>query len=96
MGERKEALWRILVLIVSGIILGLWTHLIGFLTLIHWLYAIITGKRSKNLAKFNNYWVTFSYRFYRYIGFSTNERPWPFEDFGKVMEKTDMRKTPKK
>lgn len=92
MGERKEALWRILVFIVSGIIFWLWIHLMYFVIVVHWFYVIITGKRSKDLAEFNNSWSTFVYRFVRYVGFSTNERPWPFEQFGKVIEPPDMKK----
>ena len=41
MSERIEALMRILVGIVSGVILGLWKALIQFLGVVHWFIAII-------------------------------------------------------
>ena len=58
MSEREEALWRILVLIVSGIILSLWTNLMQFIIFIHWVYVLISGKRIKDLSEFNNTWVS--------------------------------------
>tara|TARA_Y100000034_G_scaffold116139_1_gene154096 strand:+ start:423 stop:692 length:270 start_codon:yes stop_codon:yes gene_type:complete len=86
MSERSEALMRIVVGLVSGIILSLWKALVQFITIIHFFYTLITNKRSKDLAVFCNYWDTHVYKFIRYMTFTTNERPFPFTELGKNME----------
>lgn len=95
MSERSEALWRILVGIIVGIIYSIWTNIAQLVAIVHWFYVLIAGKRSKDLAEFNNHWATYSYKFFRYSGFSTNVRPWPFTELGKPMKAVDMKK-PKK
>jgi len=87
MTERKEALVRIGVLIVSGIVLGLWKGLIQILVVVHWFIVIITGKRNKGLAEFSEVWNTQIYIFVRYIDFVTNECPFPFKKLSKSMTK---------
>mgnify|MGYP005632327709 FL=1 len=57
-GERKELLWRILVAIVSGIILGVWRYLILVLGVVHFLIVLFSGKREQGLADFSEYWNT--------------------------------------
>ena len=90
MSERKEALMRIVVAIVSGIIIiGLWGALIKFLILIHWIYAFFANKRSKTLGEFCNIWNTQAYRLFRYSTFATNKRPFPFTELGKVIDPYD-------
>jgi len=84
MGERKEALMRIVVLMVSGIILSLWRVLIQAIVVIHWIYAIITGERSKGLAEFCQIWNCQVYGFLLYITFMTNKRPFPFTSLAKM------------
>ncbi len=78
MNERKEAVFRIIVAIVSGIILYLWGYLIIALTIANWLVAIFTNKRNKDIAEFCEYWNTESYKFYKYLTGVTNDRPFPF------------------
>ena len=77
-GERKEAWFRIIVLVVSGIILGLWGKLTGLIGIIHWLVVVFSGKRNKDLAMFCEYWNTETYKFMRYLTFVSNKRPFPF------------------
>ncbi|MBT3642593.1 DUF4389 domain-containing protein [archaeon] len=77
-GERKELLWRILVAIVSGIILGVWRYLILVLGVVHFLIVLFSGKREQGLADFSEYWNTETYRYIKYLTFVTNERPFPF------------------
>ena len=55
--ERKEAWFRIIVLIVSGIILELWGYLIVVLAVINWLITIFSGKRNKGIANFSEYLI---------------------------------------
>jgi len=92
MTERTEAILRILIGFVSGIILGLWKIVIQVVVMIHWIYVIITGKRSKGMSEFCNKWVTYVYTVTRYVTFSTNKRPFPFNDFGNDVEKVDMKR----
>jgi hypothetical protein len=77
-GERKEAWFRIIVAIVTGIILSVWKGLIGVLAIIHWFIVVFTGKRKRELAEFCEYWNSTLYKFVRYINFVSNERPFPF------------------
>jgi len=81
--ERKEAWFRILVLIITGIILYLWGYVILFLVIINWLIAVFSGKINKGISEFCNIWVNEYYRFIRYITFQTNERPFPFNSLVK-------------
>jgi uncharacterized membrane protein len=92
MGERIEALLRIPVGFISAIVIGLWKILVQVIVVIHWIYAILTGKRSKGLAEFGNRWVTCSYQYLRYMTFSTNKRPFPFNELGNDTEKVDLKK----
>ncbi|MFH1585372.1 MAG: DUF4389 domain-containing protein [archaeon] len=78
MSERKEAWFRIIVLIVSGIILSLWKVLIQILAIVNWLITVFSGKRNRELAEFCEYWNSEMYKFVRYLTFVTNERPFPF------------------
>ncbi len=87
MSERKEAFMRIIVLIISGIILSIWKMLVKFLVVFHWIIAIITGKRYKDLAEFCEIWNTQIYIFLRYISFVSNKRPFPFRNIEKNLSK---------
>jgi len=85
--ERKEAWMRIIVLIVSGIILGIWKSLIQLLGIVHWFIVIFSGKRNKGLAEFSEIWNTQIYVFLRYMTFVTNDRPFPFTKLEKNFSK---------
>ena len=85
--ERAEALMRIVVGIISGIILGLWKALIQILVIVHWVITIITGERNKDIAEFSEIWNTQIYIFLRYMTFVTNKRPFPFNNLEKSMSK---------
>jgi len=82
--ERKELLWRIVVGIVTGIILHVWTALIVILFILHWFMVLFTGKRDIKLADFCEYWNSEVYRFVRYLTFETNEKPFPFTDLKRL------------
>jgi len=71
---------RIVVLLVSGIILGIWKGLVQILALLNWLVALFTAKRNAGLANFCEYWNTEIYNFLKYMTFVTNKRPFPFSD----------------
>ena len=91
MSERTEALMRIVVGIISGIILGIWKIIVELVSIVHWFYVIFTGKRSRDLAEFANIWVTQAYRFIRYMTFTTNTRPFPFSDLGAVLHPAELK-----
>ncbi len=83
-GERKEAFFRILVLIVSGIMLGLWGYLVIILSIINFLITLFTARRNKDIAEFCEYWNTTYYEFYRYLTFMSNKRPFPFSELKRM------------
>ena len=91
MGERSEALLRIIIGIVSGIIFELWTTIVQIVAIIHWIYVVFSGKRSQGLAEFCNLWNTQFYRFMRYMTFTTNERPFPFTALGNVRDEVVLK-----
>jgi len=84
LSERKEAWFRIIVAIISGIILSLWKILIQILAIVNWLITIFTGKRNKEMADLCEYWNTEVYKFMKYLTFVTNKRPFPFSDVERI------------
>jgi len=90
--EQSEALVRIPIVIIGWIIMDLWAALIVFVGVLHFFYALFTGKRHKGMSVFANYFVTYMFNFVRYAAFTTNKRPFPWNDFGKPAEKVDMKK----
>ena len=85
--ERKEALMRILVLIVSGIILGVWYYFVLVLGIVNFFYTLFKTKRMRGLADMSETWNTQSYIFRRYMIFLDNRRPFPFTSLQKSMSK---------
>ena len=83
-GEQKEAWFRILVLIVSGVVLCIWRVLIILIAIVNWFIVIFKGKRNKDLAGFSEYWNTELYKFSRYLTFVSNKRPFPFSDLERM------------
>lgn len=90
--EQKESLIRIPITILGWIIMDLWAILITVTSIINLIIALFTGKRDKGLSKFSNYFATYMFNFVRYASLTTNKRPFPWEDFGKPIEKVDMKK----
>ena len=84
--ERKEALMRILILIVSGTILTVWRIFIYLIIFMQLVYVLITGKRMRNLAVWGETWNTQWYIFQKYIIFLDNRRPFPFGKLEKNMD----------
>jgi hypothetical protein len=82
--ERKEGWFRIIVLIVSGIILSVWGALIKLLIVVSFLITIVAGKRNKDIAEFSEYWNTEAYKFIRYMTFVNNVRPFPFSSIKRM------------
>ena len=82
--ERKEAWFRILVAIISGIILCIWRIIIVILAVINWLIVVFSGKRNRGIAEFSEYWNTELYKYARYLTFVSNIRPFPFSSMQRI------------
>ena len=82
--ERKEAWFRIIVAIISGMILHFWGFIVGVLFFINWFLVIFTGKKNKELASFSESWNTELYKFFRYMTFVSNKRPFPFSKMERI------------
>ncbi len=82
--EKKEAWFRIIVFIITGIVLGLWKYLVYVLIIINWFITIFSGKRNKDIADFCEYWNTELYKFSHYVTFVSNERPFPFSRLERI------------
>ena len=78
--ERQESWFRIIVLIVSGILLSVWKILIQLLAIINWFVTIFTGERNKDMADLCEYWNTETYKYIRYLTLVSNKRPFPFSN----------------
>lgn len=85
--ERSEALMRIVVGIISGIIFYLWTYAIGAFILVNFFYTLIKGERSKDVANLCEIYNSQIYSFWKYMTFVSNKRPFPFENMAKNMSK---------
>jgi len=82
--ERKEAWFRIIVAIISGIVLGLWKGLVQIIAIINWFIVVFSGKRNKELALFCEYFNTEAYKFIRYLTFVSNKKPFPFTNLERM------------
>lgn len=85
--ERKEAWMRIPVAIVSGIVLGVWKAFVQILGIINFFIVLFKKKRNKQLAEMSEIWTTQFYTFERYMLFTSNFRPFPFNKLQKSMSK---------
>jgi hypothetical protein len=84
LSERKEAWFRIIVFIVSGAILAIWKWLVLLLSFVNWLVVVFSGERNTEMAIFCEYWNTEIYKFFRYMTFLTNKRPFPFSNLERI------------
>jgi hypothetical protein len=82
--EKKEAWFRLLVLLITGILIALWKFLVIFLAIINWFIAVFSGKRNRDISEFCEYFNTQTYKFLRYITAVSNERPFPFHRLEKM------------
>ena len=77
-------MFRIVVLIISGIIISFWSYLNYIVIIINWFHALISGKRHKGLAEFAEYFNTTVYLMFRYMSGVTNKRPFPFTELTRI------------
>jgi len=86
--ERTEALMRIVVGIVSGVIFYVWGFFIFCFAIAQLVIVLVEGKKNKDLLKMSGVYLIQLYTFVKYITFISNERPFPFEDLKKsIVEK---------
>jgi hypothetical protein len=90
--ERKEGWFRILVLIISGVIIKVWGYLIFILGVVNWFITVISGKRNEDIAMFSEYWNSEFYKYVRYLTFVSNERPFPFKSLSRISKFEKNRK----
>ena len=86
-GERKEAWMRIIVGIVSGFMLEVWGFFIFCFAIVQFILVLIEGKKNKELLRMSEVYLVQIYTFVRYITFISNERPFPFADLKKEINK---------
>ena len=86
-GEQKEALMRIIVLIVSGIVLEVWRYFVNILSIINFFYTLFAKQRMKELAEMSEIWNTQYYVFQKYMIFESNFRPFPFNRLQKSISR---------
>ena len=86
--EQQEALWRILIFFISGIIITVWMYLAFILSLINVIYTLIKNSRHKEIAEFTEYFNTELYKFSRYISGISNQRPFPFSNVERMSKFT--------
>jgi hypothetical protein len=84
MNERKEAWFRILVLIISGVILHFWGIVVCILAILNWIIVIFSKKKNRIFAEFCEPWNTELYKYCRYLTFVSNKRPFPFSDVERI------------
>ena len=75
MGERIEALLRIPLSLVYGIVLWALSLVVTVTWFVMILYTLLLGERHRGLANFMNGYASLTYRVYRYLLFATNEHP---------------------
>ena len=85
MNQRIEALMRIPVGVVGGVMLYVWMYLIGVFIVINFVWTAVSGKRIRDVAELCEVWNTQKYIFVKYMTFLTNERPFPFSRLAKNM-----------
>lgn len=89
MNERIEAILRLPIWFICAIILAFYELVAWVISVIHFFYILIFGKRHKGMAEFANNFISYMYSVYRYLYFTTNERPLPFGKIKKI-EKVEI------
>ena len=85
--ETKEVWMRIPIFIVSGIILEVWGFFILCFVIAQFILILVEKKRNKELLRMCNTYLIQLYCFVKYIAFLSEERPFPFRDLKKEIEK---------
>lgn len=73
--SRAQLFIRIIVVIVWGLIAGIWGFFAEIAVIIQWFYVLIFGKRSEGLFNFTKGFYTFYVRLLGYLYLLTDEIP---------------------
>jgi hypothetical protein len=88
LSEKKKEVWmRIPIFIVSGIILHIWGFFIFIFALVQLILILAKNKKEKELLKMCNVYLIQLYIFMKYVTFLSDNRPFPFGELGKEIEK---------
>ncbi|ABK17852.1 DUF4389 domain-containing protein [Syntrophobacter fumaroxidans] len=80
---------RLLYTLLYLIILEVLKVVVQVTVLFQFVYLLITQKYSEPLKEFSNKVATYAYRIIRYATLNENEKPFPFHEFPKEVEKPD-------
>lgn len=86
--DKGEVWMRLPVFIVSGIILNVWGFFILCFAIAQLILILLEGKRNKELLEMCNIYLIQLYVFIKYVVFLSEERPFPFGDLKKEIEKS--------
>lgn len=86
--DNGEVWMRIPVFIVSGIILNVWGFFILCFAIAQLILILLEGKRNKELLEMCNIYLIQIYVFIKYVVFLSEERPFPFGNLKKEIEKS--------
>lgn len=85
--ERKEVWMRIPIFIVSGFILHVWGCFIAIFALAQFIIILVEKKSNKELLRMSKVYLIQLYVFVKYVTFLSDDRPFPFGDLEKEIEK---------
>lgn len=86
--DNGEVWMRIPVFIVSGIILNVWGFFILCFAIAQLILILLEGKRNKEILEMCNIYLIQLYVFIKYVVFLSEERPFPFGNLKKEIEKS--------
>jgi hypothetical protein len=78
--EPKDTWFRILVLIISGVIFYFWNFVTAIAGLVNLIIVLIDKKPNKPIVQFVSIWLTEITIFLKYVLFIEDKRPFPFAD----------------
>lgn len=89
-GLKSEGFWvRIMFMAAYFIVFRLLDLLVILVSLAQCLFTLITGKPNSALAQFASGLAVFSKQIIDYLGFSSDQKPFPFQDWAGSQSVTD-------
>lgn len=78
--EPSQVLYRLLVLLVCGIIFYFWNIFTAVIFIINLIIALVKKKPNKDLIRFCSIWLIQLTITLKYLLFMSDEKPFPFSD----------------
>lgn len=72
---------RVLYMLLFAVILYFSAFVVGAVVLIQLLFVLISGQKNERLLNFSVSLFTFIHQALRFLGFATEEKPFPFNDW---------------